>query len=208
MAARAYWKGSLKLSLVTCPVILYPATTSAAKTRFHMINKETGNRLKQQMVGADRRGGRGRYPHEMRDEKAYFGDVRAMARQVETSIWDFGRSFAAAKTSWPDTAESRLCPAMTAQRGDPYFFDFRFLPALLFLLAVFFGTFCPAARASDRPIAIACSRLFTFRPERPLVKVPRLRSRIARATLDVAFFEYFRAMIFSPCGEELIGASD
>jgi non-homologous end joining protein Ku len=50
MAARAYWKGSLKLSLVTCPVMLYPATTSAAKTRFHMINKETGNRLKQQMV--------------------------------------------------------------------------------------------------------------------------------------------------------------
>ena len=86
---------------------------------------------------------------------------------------------------------------MTAQWGDPYFF-FRFLPALLFLLAVFFGTFWPAARASDRPIAIACSRLFTFRPERPLVKVPRLRSRIARATLDVAFFEYFRAMIFLP----------
>ena len=208
MAARAYWKGSLKLSLVTCPVILYPATTSAAKTRFHMINKETGNRLKQQMVGADRRGGRGRYPHEMRDEKAYFGDVRAMARQVETSIWDFGRSFATAKTSWPDTAESRLCPAVTAQWGDPYFFDCGFLPALLFLLAVLFGTFCPAARASDRPIAIACSRLFTFRPERPLFKVPRLRSRIARATLDDAFFEYFRAMIFSPCGEELIGASD
>ena len=39
MAARAYWKGSLKLSLVTCPVMLCPATTSAAKTRFHMINK-------------------------------------------------------------------------------------------------------------------------------------------------------------------------
>ena len=37
MAARAYWKGSLKLSLVTCPVMLYPATTTAAKIRFHMI---------------------------------------------------------------------------------------------------------------------------------------------------------------------------
>ena len=52
IAARAYWKGSLKLSLVTCPVMLYPATTSAAN-RFHMINKETGNRLKQQMVDAE-----------------------------------------------------------------------------------------------------------------------------------------------------------
>jgi DNA end-binding protein Ku len=53
MAVRAYWKGSLKLSLVSCPVLLYPATTSVEKTRFHMINKETGNRLKQQMVDTE-----------------------------------------------------------------------------------------------------------------------------------------------------------
>ena len=53
MAPRAYWKGSLKLSLVSCPVALYPATTSVEKTHFHMINKKTGNRLKQQMVDAE-----------------------------------------------------------------------------------------------------------------------------------------------------------
>ncbi len=53
MAVRAYWKGSLKLSLVSCPVLLYPASTTTDKTRFHMINKETGNRLKQQMVDAE-----------------------------------------------------------------------------------------------------------------------------------------------------------
>jgi DNA end-binding protein Ku len=53
MAPRAYWKGSLKLSLVSCPVLLYPASTAVEKTRFHMINKETGNRLKQQMVDAE-----------------------------------------------------------------------------------------------------------------------------------------------------------
>jgi Ku protein len=53
MAVRAYWKGSLRLSLVTCPVLLYPASTSVDKTRFHMINRETGNRLKQQMVDAE-----------------------------------------------------------------------------------------------------------------------------------------------------------
>ncbi|WP_420134561.1 Ku protein [Rhodopseudomonas sp.] len=50
---RAYWKGSLKLSLVTCPVALYTASTSVEKTRFHMINTETGNRLKQQMIDED-----------------------------------------------------------------------------------------------------------------------------------------------------------
>jgi DNA end-binding protein Ku len=53
MAPRAYWKGTLKLSLVSCPVVLYPAATSVEKTRFHMINKETGNRLKQQMVDVE-----------------------------------------------------------------------------------------------------------------------------------------------------------
>lgn len=53
MALRAYWKGSLKLSLVSCPVALYSAITSVEKTHFHMINRETGNRLKQQMVDAE-----------------------------------------------------------------------------------------------------------------------------------------------------------
>lgn len=53
MLLRAYWKGSLKLSLVTCPVALYPASTTVERTRFHMINTETGNRLKQQMVDSE-----------------------------------------------------------------------------------------------------------------------------------------------------------
>jgi hypothetical protein len=66
------------------------------------------------------------------------------------------------------------------------------------LRVVFFGTFAPAALASERPIAMACLRLVTFRPERPLLSVPALRSFIARSTLADAFFEYFRAMIVLP----------
>jgi len=50
MAPRAYWKGSLKLSLVTCPIALYPASTQAERTHFHQINTKTGHRLRQQMV--------------------------------------------------------------------------------------------------------------------------------------------------------------
>jgi DNA end-binding protein Ku len=50
MAPRPYWRGYLRLSLVTCPVVLYPATTQAERTHFHQINKRTGNRLRQQMV--------------------------------------------------------------------------------------------------------------------------------------------------------------
>jgi hypothetical protein len=53
-------------------------------------------------------------------------------------------------------------------------------------LAFFFGTFFPARRASDRPMAIACFRLFTVFPE-PLFKVPALRPFIVFSTfLDAA----------------------
>ena len=53
-APRAYWKGYLKLSLVTCPVAMYPASSQSEKTRFHQINRKTGNRLRQQMVNKRR----------------------------------------------------------------------------------------------------------------------------------------------------------
>jgi len=53
MAPRAYWKGYLKLSLVSCPIALYPASTSAERVSFNRINKKTGNRLKQQLVDAE-----------------------------------------------------------------------------------------------------------------------------------------------------------
>ena len=50
MAPRPYWRGYLRLSLVNCPILLYPATTQAEKTHFHQINKHTGHRLRQQMI--------------------------------------------------------------------------------------------------------------------------------------------------------------
>jgi DNA end-binding protein Ku len=46
MAPRAYWKGYLRLSLVSCPIQLFPATSEREKIRFHQINKKTGNRIK------------------------------------------------------------------------------------------------------------------------------------------------------------------
>ena len=53
MAPRAYWKGYLKLSLVSCPIALYPASSSTERVSFNRVNKKTGNRLKQQMVDAE-----------------------------------------------------------------------------------------------------------------------------------------------------------
>jgi len=48
--SRPYWKGYLKLSLVSCPIALYTATASSERVTFRQINKRTGNRLRQQLV--------------------------------------------------------------------------------------------------------------------------------------------------------------
>ena len=52
MAARPSWEGHLRLSLVTCPVALYPATTEADTVRFNLINPATNNRIKMKTVDA------------------------------------------------------------------------------------------------------------------------------------------------------------
>ncbi|HZV07937.1 MAG TPA: Ku protein [Gemmataceae bacterium] len=53
MAPRANWKGFLRLSLVTCPVALYPATSESEKISFNQLNKATGHRIKYLKVDAD-----------------------------------------------------------------------------------------------------------------------------------------------------------
>ncbi|HEX4552830.1 MAG TPA: Ku protein [Xanthobacteraceae bacterium] len=53
MAPRAYWKGYQKLSLVSCPIAIYPATSEREKIRFHQLNKKTGHRIRYQKVDAD-----------------------------------------------------------------------------------------------------------------------------------------------------------
>src|ERR1700739_1716625 len=53
MAPRAYWKGYLKLSLVSCPIALFPATSEREKISFHQLNKETGNRIRYKKVDAE-----------------------------------------------------------------------------------------------------------------------------------------------------------
>jgi DNA end-binding protein Ku len=53
MAPRANWKGFLRLSLVTCPVALYPATSESEKISFNQLNRKTGHRVKYAKVDAD-----------------------------------------------------------------------------------------------------------------------------------------------------------
>ena len=53
MASRPYWKGHLRLSLVSCPVALFTATTSTEKVSFHLLNRENGHRLRRLMVDGE-----------------------------------------------------------------------------------------------------------------------------------------------------------
>jgi hypothetical protein len=102
---------------------------------------------------------------------------------------------------------------LVSERAYRFVFRFDFFAAFFFEAFRFFafGTFLPLALASDSPIAIACLRLLTFRPERPLFSVPALRFFIARLTSLDAFFEYLRAIAFlrlfsgfSPFGKKII----
>lgn len=53
MAAPAFWKGYLKLSLVTCPISMTPATTESEKVKFHTLNRKTGRRVRSRYVDAE-----------------------------------------------------------------------------------------------------------------------------------------------------------
>jgi DNA end-binding protein Ku len=52
MAPRSFWRGYLKLSLVTCPVAVTPATTDSDKVRFHTLNRATGHRVEVRYLDA------------------------------------------------------------------------------------------------------------------------------------------------------------
>ena len=66
----------------------------------------------------------------------------------------------------------------------------------------FLGTFLPARRASDKPIAMACFRLLTLLPERPIFNVPRLNSCIDFPTFLDAASLYFFAMTSHASGDD------
>ena len=53
MAPRPTWKGYLKLSLVSCSVAMYTATSTSSRIRLHIINRETGNRIRNQAIDSE-----------------------------------------------------------------------------------------------------------------------------------------------------------
>jgi len=53
MAPRPTWKGYLKLSLVSCAIAMYTATSTASRIRLHILNRETGNRIRNQAIDSE-----------------------------------------------------------------------------------------------------------------------------------------------------------
>lgn len=90
MAVRAQWKGYLKLSLVSCPIALYPATSKTERVSFRQINKTTGNRLKQQLVDSETgevvsNEDKGRGFEIGKDQHLLIDDAEIEALQIESS---------------------------------------------------------------------------------------------------------------------------
>src|SRR6266849_9130192 len=90
MAPRAYWKGYLKLSLVSCPIALNPAASSSERVSFRQINKQTGHRLRQQLVEDETRepvdkADRGRGYEVAKNEFILVEDEELEALEIEST---------------------------------------------------------------------------------------------------------------------------
>jgi DNA end-binding protein Ku len=87
---RPYWKGFLKLALVSCPIALHTACSSSERVAFRQINKATGNRLRQQLVDEETRepvepGDKGRGYEVAKGQYLMVEDEELEAIQVEST---------------------------------------------------------------------------------------------------------------------------
>jgi DNA end-binding protein Ku len=94
--ARPFWKGYLKLSLVSCPIAIFPASSSSERVSFRQINKKTGHRLKQQLVDSVTgevvgSGDKGRGYQIGKDEYLPVEDELDSLRLESTKIIDLGK---------------------------------------------------------------------------------------------------------------------
>jgi len=90
MAPRAYWKGYLKLSLVSCPIALNPAASSSERVSFRQVNKKTGHRLRQQLVDDETRepvdaADRGKGYEVAKNEYILIDDEELEALEIESN---------------------------------------------------------------------------------------------------------------------------
>jgi DNA end-binding protein Ku len=90
LVVRPYWKGYLKLALVSCPIALHAACSTAERIAFRQVNKATGNRLRQQLIDEETRApvaleDRGRGYEVARDQYLIVDDAELEAIEIEST---------------------------------------------------------------------------------------------------------------------------
>src|SRR5438067_13901722 len=112
---RPYWKGYLKLALVSCPIALHAACSSAERIALRQINKATGNRLRQQLIDEETR-----EPvapeHNRRDYEVPKGQY-LLGEDAKLDATEIERTRRAHRaTSAPSTRPTLSCPARRLDR--------------------------------------------------------------------------------------------
>lgn len=156
MAARAFWKGYLKLSLVTCPVAMIPATTENEKVRFHILNRKTGNRAVSQYVDAET----GRPVEEDEEAKGY-----PLGEEEHVILEDDELASVDLESTHTIDIETFTSPIDWLWREKPYF--------LLPDDPVGVEAFCVVRDAMKLTNTVAVSRLVMNRRERAVMLEPR-----------------------------------
>ena len=106
MAPRPYWKGHLRLSLVSCPIELYPATSEREKISFNQLNSKIGNRIKYKKVDAA--------------TGEYLFSIDAKTQNVITAIDPKTGAKRIDMEKWPDpNRRADICPAVSGARSWP-----------------------------------------------------------------------------------------
>ena len=112
---RPYWKGYLKLALVSCPIALHAACSSAERIAFRQINKATGNRLRQQLIDEETRepvdpGHKGRGYEVAKGQYLIVEDAELEAIEIEsTHVIEIDSSCGASRS----TSASSTLPIMS-----------------------------------------------------------------------------------------------
>jgi DNA end-binding protein Ku len=106
---RPYWKGYLKLALVSCPIALHAACSTAERIAFRQVNKATGNRLRQQLIDEETREpvavqDKGRGYEVAKGQYLIVEDAELEAIEIESTLClpkiISGRNGGAAQTRW------------------------------------------------------------------------------------------------------------
>src|SRR5438309_10880975 len=119
---RPYWKGYLKLALVSCPIALHAACSTSERVAFRQINKATGNRLRQQLIDEDTRQPvdpehKGRGYEIARGQYIIVEDEEIDAIEIESTHVIEIDSFVPVESDRPQDCEPLNAPAFEANAG-------------------------------------------------------------------------------------------